>query len=65
MRNSERIVRLRLSDRKIENIVDIKNVGRVTTGTFVDWFGLALDDSPIFARDISTSEIWALDVEWP
>lgn len=65
MRNSERIVRLRLSDRKIENIVDIKNVGRVTTGTFVDWFGLAPDDSPIFARDISTSEIWALDVEWP
>jgi Tol biopolymer transport system component/DNA-binding winged helix-turn-helix (wHTH) protein len=65
MRNSERIVRLRLSDRKTENIVDIKNVGRVTTGTFVDWFGLAPDDSPIFARDISTSEIWALEVEWP
>ena len=65
MRNPERIVRLRLSDRKIENIVDIKNVGRVTAGTFVDWFGLAPDDSPLFARDISTSEIWALEVEWP
>ncbi len=65
MRNAERIVRLRLSDRKIENVVDIKNVGRVTTGTFVDWFGLTPDDSPLFARDISTSEIWALDVQWP
>jgi Tol biopolymer transport system component len=60
-----RVVRLRLSDHKIENIVDIKNVGRLTTGTIVDWFGLAPDDSPLFARDIGTSEIWALEVEWP
>ena len=61
----ERIVRLRLSDRKVENIVDVKDVGRLTTGTNIDWFGLAPDDSPLFARDISTSEIFALDVEWP
>jgi len=65
IRNSERIVRLRLSDRKLENIVNINNIGRVTTGTFVDWFGLAPDDSPLFARDIGTSEICALDVQWP
>jgi Tol biopolymer transport system component/DNA-binding winged helix-turn-helix (wHTH) protein len=61
----ERIVRLRLSDHKVENIVDVKDVGRLTTGTNIDWFGLAPDDSPLFARDISTSEIFALDVEWP
>ena len=60
-----RIVRLRLSDRKIENIVDVKDVGRMTTGTIVDWFGLAPDDSPLFARDIGTQEIYALDVQWP
>jgi len=65
MHIGERIVRLRLSDRKAENIVDIKDVGRLTTGTIVPWFGLAPDDSPLFARDISTSEIFALDVEWP
>jgi DNA-binding winged helix-turn-helix (wHTH) protein/Tol biopolymer transport system component len=64
-RHAERIVRLRLSDRKLENVVDIKNLGRLTTGTFVDWFGLAPDDSPLFARDISTSEIYGLDVQWP
>jgi Tol biopolymer transport system component/DNA-binding winged helix-turn-helix (wHTH) protein len=63
--SGERIVKLRLSDRKAENIVDIKDVGRLTTGTTVDWLGLAPDDSPLFARDISTSEIFALDVEWP
>ena len=61
----ERIVKLRLSDGKAENVGDIKGVGRLTTGTIVAWFGLAPDDSPLFARDISTSEIFALDVDWP
>jgi Tol biopolymer transport system component/DNA-binding winged helix-turn-helix (wHTH) protein len=64
MHIGERIVRLRLSDHKAENIVHIKDVGRLTTGTIVPWLGLAPDDSPLFARDISTSEIFALDVEW-
>ncbi|MGB7464511.1 MAG: winged helix-turn-helix domain-containing protein [Candidatus Acidiferrum sp.] len=61
----ERIVRLRFSDRKIEKIVDVKDIGRLTTGTFVDWFGLAPDDSPLLARDISTQEIYALEMDWP
>jgi Tol biopolymer transport system component len=59
-----RIVRLRLSDRKIDNIVDVRNVGRLTAGTITGWFGLAPDDSPLFARDISTSEIYALEMDW-
>jgi Tol biopolymer transport system component/DNA-binding winged helix-turn-helix (wHTH) protein len=58
-----RIVRFRLSDRRIESIIDVKNVGRSTTGTIVDWFGLAPDDSPLFARDISTAEIYSLEIE--
>jgi len=61
----ERIVRLRLGDHQIENIIDVKDVGRLTTGTFVDWFGLAPDDSPLFARDISSQEIYALEMQWP
>jgi DNA-binding winged helix-turn-helix (wHTH) protein/WD40 repeat protein len=61
----ESIARLRVNDRKIEDIVDLKDVGRVTTGTFVDWFGLCPDDSPLFARDISTQEIYALEIDWP
>jgi DNA-binding winged helix-turn-helix (wHTH) protein/Tol biopolymer transport system component len=61
----ESIARLRLSDRKIEDIVDVKDVGRVTTGTFVGWFGLGPDDSPLFAKDISTQEIYALEMAWP
>jgi Tol biopolymer transport system component/DNA-binding winged helix-turn-helix (wHTH) protein len=62
---SVQIARVRLVDRKIENIVAEKNVGRLITGTFPDWFDLAPDDSPLFARDISSQEIYALDVQWP
>jgi hypothetical protein len=64
----ERVVRFRLNDRKIEDIVDVQNIGRLTTGPLGvagGWFGLAPDDSPLFARDISTQEIYALEMEWP
>jgi hypothetical protein len=60
-----RVVRLRLSDGKIENIVDLQNLGRLTIGSFGAWFGLAPDDSLLFARNISTQEVYALEVGWP
>jgi Tol biopolymer transport system component/DNA-binding winged helix-turn-helix (wHTH) protein len=60
-----RIVRLRLSDRKIENVGELGSIGGSTTGTFGPWFGLAPDDSPLFARDISTTEIYSLEMDWP
>jgi Tol biopolymer transport system component len=63
--NPSRILRVRVSDRHVENVVDEKNVGRMTTGTIVPWLGLAPDDSPLFARDIGTQEIYALDVDLP
>ena len=58
-----RIARLRLNDRKIENIVDLSRVGRSTAGTIEEWFGLASDDSPLLARDISFQEVYALDMK--
>jgi DNA-binding winged helix-turn-helix (wHTH) protein/Tol biopolymer transport system component len=61
----ESIGRLRLDGARTENVVDVKDLGRVTTGTFVDWFGLAPDDSPLFTRDASTQEIYAIEVDWP
>jgi hypothetical protein len=61
----DRILRLRLADRKVENIVDIQRTGRGIGGSFGGWFGLAPDDSPLVARDISTQEIYALAMEWP
>ena len=60
-----RIVRLRMSDRKIEDVAELSKVGRVTAGTWGQWFGLAPDESPLLARDISTQEIYALEMQWP
>jgi DNA-binding winged helix-turn-helix (wHTH) protein/Tol biopolymer transport system component len=60
-----RVVRLRISDRKIEDVAEISKVGRVTAGTWGEWFGLAPDDSPLVARDISAQEIYALEMKWP
>jgi Tol biopolymer transport system component len=58
-----RILRLRLSDRKIEEIADMRKLGRPTAGW--NWFGLAPDDSPLVSRDISTQEVYALEMNWP
>jgi len=62
---SENIARIRVSDRKVENILEVRKVGRLTTGTFVDWFGLGPDDSLLLARDISTQQVYALEIDWP
>ena len=71
------IHRLRLSDLTIEKVAELGNVGRRTTGSFGgcpgrlssgsfgSWLGLAPDDSPLLARDISTQEVYALDMDWP
>jgi Tol biopolymer transport system component/DNA-binding winged helix-turn-helix (wHTH) protein len=59
-----RIVRLRLSDHKIENVADLSRVGRWTAGPVGQWFGLAPDDSALVARDISSQEIYALEMDW-
>jgi DNA-binding winged helix-turn-helix (wHTH) protein len=59
------IARLRPGDDKIEAVADVSKVGRWTAGTIGQWFGLAPDDSPLVARDISTQEIFALEMQWP
>jgi Tol biopolymer transport system component len=60
-----RVLRLRMSDRKIEEVVDLQKAGPLLNGRFSTWFGLAPDDSPLVTRDISTQEIYALDMDWP
>ena len=56
--------RARIKDRKLEQIVSLKNVPRAV-GTFGAWSGLAPDGSPLFQRDASFDEIYALDWEAP
>ena len=54
--------RVRISDRKLEQLVSLTNIRR--TGTYA-WMGLARDDSPLLLRDAGTEEIYALDWQGP
>jgi hypothetical protein len=57
------VLRIRISDRKTEQVVDLKNF--VTGGRYGGWLGLAPDDSPLLLRDAGTQDVYALDWETP
>jgi serine/threonine protein kinase len=64
-KNEPAFYRLRVSDGKLERVVDLKAY-RLFSGQFgAPWTGLAPGDAPLFVRDISTSEIYAFDVDFP
>lgn len=58
--------RLRVSDGELTRIVDLKSL-RTFPGQFGPgaWTGLAENETPLFVRDISSQEIYALDWELP
>ncbi len=58
------VFRLRIGDRKIERVASLKGMRR-TNGVFGPWFGLAPDDSPLLLRNLSSQQIYALDVQFP
>jgi Tol biopolymer transport system component len=62
-----RYCRLRIGDGKLEPLFDFKKLSRRFPGLWggVAWLGLGPGDTPLFVRDISTQEIYALDVELP
>ncbi|MGA7928704.1 MAG: winged helix-turn-helix domain-containing protein [Candidatus Sulfotelmatobacter sp.] len=53
--------RVRVGQTRSELIVDLKDLRRSGFG----WSGLTPDDSALFVRDVSTDEIYALDLELP
>jgi DNA-binding winged helix-turn-helix (wHTH) protein/WD40 repeat protein len=57
-----RVVRTRISDRRLETVLDLKSLDRLSIGTFMSWSGLAPDDSVLLSRNNSTQEIYA--VKW-
>jgi len=57
--NQPSVMRVRIRDRKIERVADLKNFRQ--TGFWGVWLGMAPDDSPLLLRDIGTQEIYALD----
>jgi len=62
--NQEGYFRLQISDRKVERILSLKGF-QAAGGAFGNWTGLAPDESPLFVRDASIQEIYALDWETP
>jgi serine/threonine protein kinase len=64
-KNQPAFYRFRISDAKLERVFDLKAY-RLFPGQFsAPWTGLAPGDAPLFVRDISTSEIYAFDVDFP
>ena len=55
-----RVVRIRISDRRLETVLDLKSLDRLSIGTFMSWSGLAPDDSVLLSRNNSTQEIYAV-----
>jgi Periplasmic component of the Tol biopolymer transport system len=62
--NQEGYFRLRVSDRKLERLLSLKGF-QAAGGAFGNWTGLSPDESPLFVRDASVQEIYALDWETP
>lgn len=60
----ESIVRVSIANRKLESLVNLKDIPR-RTDLWAQWTGLATDDSPLVMRDRSTEEIYALDLQAP
>ncbi len=55
----EAVLKVRLSDRKVEKIADLKN--SVFTGRYGDSLAVAPDDSPLLLRDAGTYDVYSLD----
>jgi|HubBroStandDraft_6_1064221.scaffolds.fasta_scaffold52572_1 serine/threonine protein kinase/Tol biopolymer transport system component len=66
-----KIFRLRIADRKMETVLDLKGLRRVEDEQFAaglnvtTWVGVTPDGSVLVTRDVGTQEIYALSVKWP
>jgi eukaryotic-like serine/threonine-protein kinase len=58
------IYRVRVADRKLERIADLKGFRRVVFA-WIPWSGVTPDGAPLLLRDISSQEVYALDFETP
>jgi Tol biopolymer transport system component len=56
--------RVRVADRKLERIADLKGLRRVVFA-WIPWSGITPDGAPLLLRDISSQEVYALDFETP
>ena len=62
--NQEGYFRVRIADRKLERLFSLKGF-QAAGGAFGNWSGLGPDETPLFVRDASIQEIYALDWQTP
>lgn len=55
--------RARVGNTHSEQVADLENLRLYSAPPAYGWSGLAPDGSPVFARDLSTDEIYALDLD--
>jgi Tol biopolymer transport system component len=57
--------RVKVGQTQSELLADLKDLHRLGSFAVGQWSGLAPDSSPLFVRDLSTSEIYALELQLP
>jgi eukaryotic-like serine/threonine-protein kinase len=60
-----RFFRLRISDARLDKVADFENTHRFPDQFLGSWSGLGPADEPLLVRDLSTQEIYALDLQLP
>lgn len=64
--NDPRIFRMRVKDRKVEEVASLKDFRPVQDPYIGNTqLNVAPDNSPVLTRDIGTQEVYALTVKWP
>jgi Tol biopolymer transport system component len=58
------IYRVRIADKKVERVADLRNFNRVVQA-WVSWMGLTPDGFPLLMRETGSQELYALDLESP
>jgi len=62
-RGKNAVVRIRVSDHKTEQVVDLKSLA--TTGRYGGALSLTPDDSPLLLRDTGSQDVYSVDWEAP
>jgi len=63
--DSSTLQRVRVSDKRVETVVDWTGLHRFIEPHVGPWSGLAPDGSALFVRDLSSDEVYVLDLQLP
>jgi Tol biopolymer transport system component len=59
------IYRIRISDRKLDQVLSLKDFHQPLGSLGSNWIGLTPDDSPLLLRDTGTADVYGLDLDLP